>query len=68
MKTFWNTQFRQRDPECSTIVAIKANVLPKTFDPEIWRPNGLEVREGIELRRLGIFYANKERYEIYGYL
>lgn len=68
MATYWNTKFTRRDPECTTIVAIKAERLPKGYDPAIWKPNGIEVVEGIDLRRLGIIHQNGERFEQYGYL
>lgn len=68
MATFWNTKFTKRDPECTTVVAVKAAKLPKQFDPAIWKPNGMEVKPGIELIRLSIEYCNGESYELYGYL
>jgi hypothetical protein len=68
MRTFWNTKFTKRDPECTTIVAIKAEVLPKRYDAAIWKANGQEVKAGIELQYLGATYENGQRYELYGYL
>ena len=49
-------------------VAIKADKLPAKYDPAIWQPNGMEVQEGIELKRLEISYESGERHEKYGYL
>lgn len=68
MKTFWNTAFRKRDYECTQIIAIKSERLPKGYDPAIWKSNGMEVREGIELRRIGIVHQCGESFEQYGYL
>ena len=68
MKTYWNTAFKQRDYECTNIVAIKADKLPKGYDPAIWKQNGYEVQAGIELRYLGAILSNGERFEQYGYL
>jgi hypothetical protein len=68
MTTFWNTKFTKRDYECTNIVAIKAEKLPKGYDPEIWKANGMEVREGIELMRNDITHQGGERHERYGYL
>lgn len=68
MKTYWNTKFTKRDPECTTIVAVKADKLPKGYDPAIWRENGQEVNAGIQLQYLGATYQNGERFEQYGYL
>lgn len=68
MTTFWNTKFTKRNYECTTVVAIKADELPKSYDPAVWKSNGMEVAEGIELKRLEIAYQNGERFEKYGYL
>lgn len=68
MTTYWNTKFTKRDPECTTVVAIKADKLPRGYDATIWKPNGMDVREGIEVQRLEIRHQNGERFEIFGYL
>lgn len=68
MQTFWNTKYTKRNYECTNIVAIKAEQLPKGYDTTIWKANGLDVRTGIELQYLGAIYQNGERFEQYGYL
>lgn len=68
MTTYWNTKFTKRNPECTTIVAIKANKLPKDYSADVWKPNGIEVKEGIELKRIDIIHQNGERIERFGYL
>lgn len=68
MTTYWNTKFTKRNYECTNIVAIKAETLPKGYDPAIWKANGMEVKPGIELQYLGATYQNGERFEQYGYL
>ena len=68
MQTYWNTKFTKRDYEATNIVAIKADRLPRGYDPAIWKPNGIEVRECIELIRLDITHENGECFERYGYL
>jgi hypothetical protein len=68
MTTFWNTKFTKRDYECTNIVAIKADTLPKGYDANVWKANGQEVKPGIALQYLGAVYQNGERFEQYGYL
>lgn len=68
MTTYWNTKFTKRDPECTNIVAIKGESLPSGYDPAIWKPNGMEVQEGIELMKIDAIYQNGQRFERYGYL
>ena len=68
MTTYWNTKFTKRDPECTNIVAIKAETLPKGYDPAVWKANGMNVKPGIELQYLCAIYQNGERVEQYGYL
>lgn len=67
MTTYWNTKFTTRDPECAT-VAIKADRLPSGYDPAIWKTNGMDIQDGIEVRKLETIYHNGERFEKYGYL
>ena len=68
MTTYWNTKFTKRNYECTNIVAIKAEKLPKGYDPEIWKANGFDAKPGIELQYLGAIHQNGERFEQYGYL
>lgn len=68
MITYWNTKFTKRDYECTNIVAIKAEKLPKGYDPAIWKANRIDAKPGIELQFLGVIYQNGERFEQYGYL
>lgn len=73
MKTYWNTKFTKRDYECTNIVAIKAEKLPKGYDPEIWKATGPEARAVTKkvcttFDYLGTVYQNGERFEQYGYL
>lgn len=66
MKTFWNTRFTKRDPECTNIVAIKGDRLPKGYDPEMWKDDNREAPRG--MMHLGTIHANGERFEQWGYL
>lgn len=69
MTTFWNTAFTKRSYECTEIVAIKADELPKGYDAKVWKPNGIEVRETAGgIIRLDIIHQNGQRFERYGYL
>ncbi len=68
MTTFWNTNFKRRDYETSNLVAIKADTLPKGFDPEVWKANGKAVKETNGMMRLCIRHQNGTRFEEFGYL
>lgn len=69
MTTFWNTNFKKRDYECTNIVAIKAEKLPKGYDPTIWKPNGFDVAPTVGgLMQIDAITQNGERFERWGYL
>jgi hypothetical protein len=69
MATFWNTKFTKRDYECTTVVAIKAEALPKGCDPTIWKRNGHDaIPTTGGLQHLDTITQGGQRFERWGYL
>lgn len=66
MKTYRNKHFTKRDYECTNVVAIVAESVPKRLNPADWIEADASVLKG--LTKLDIVYENSERYERYGYL
>lgn len=69
MQTYWNTAFTKRDYECTNIVAIKADQLPKGYDPKVWKVNGYKAQPTMGgLMHIDSITQNGERFERWGYL
>lgn len=68
MKTFRNALFspKTRNYECTNIVVIRAERLPKDYDPAVWLETDESATRGFTY--LGAIHQNGERHEQYGYL
>lgn len=68
MNTYWNTAWTKRDYECTNIVAIKADQLPKGYDPNVWKDSACKASSLTNLMHIGSITQNGQRFEQWGYL